>query len=235
MVKRNRQGDTTKAVGYVRVSTEDQNLGPEAQRAALLRWCRGNGVELVAFHEDLGVSGGAALEKRPGLLAALDALGEHGAGVLLVAKRDRLARDVVLAAMVERLAERTGARVVSAAGEGNSDGPEGMLMRGIVDLFAQYERAIIRARTKAALGVKRSRGERIGNLPYGYRLAGDGVHLVAEEREQEALRAARVLRGEGLSLRAVGAALEKRGLLPRSGRRWHAETVRALLPLEEAA
>ncbi len=74
--------------------------------------------------------------------------------MLLVAKRDRLARDVVVAAMVDRLAERHGARVLAADGTGNGDGPEAMLMRGIVDVFAQYERALIRARTKAALAVK---------------------------------------------------------------------------------
>jgi len=82
--------DSHKVVGYLRVSTEEQTLGPEAQRAALEGWCTTNGAELVAVHVDQGISGGADLEKRTGLLAALAALKAHGAGVLLVAKRDRL-------------------------------------------------------------------------------------------------------------------------------------------------
>lgn len=81
-----------RAVGYIRVSTDEQVNGPKAQADALAAWCARNGVELVAVHHDHGVSGGAELDKRPGLLAALDEL-ERG-DVLLVAKRDRLARSV---------------------------------------------------------------------------------------------------------------------------------------------
>jgi DNA invertase Pin-like site-specific DNA recombinase len=108
--------DPTKVIGYLRVSTDEQTLGPEAQRAALerWRWCEAHQATLVAVYSDQDVSGGAALDKRPALLAAIAALKEHGAGVLLVAKRDRLARDTMLAAMVERLAGREGATVLTA-------------------------------------------------------------------------------------------------------------------------
>lgn len=212
-------------VGYVRASTDRQDLSPDAQRASLTRWCEANGARLVAVHEDAGVSGAAPLDKRPGLLAALDALTANGAGVLLVAKRDRLARDVVVAAMVERLAERSGARVLAADGTGNGVGPEAQLMRGIVDLFAQYERALIRARTKAALAVKAARGERTGGVPYGFRLAADGLHVVANPEEAAVVERARTLRAEGRTLRAIAADLDTRGTAPRGGGRWHPQTV----------
>lgn len=198
-----------KAVGYIRVSTEDQALGPEAQRAALVRWAEACGAEIVAFHEDRGVSGAAALDKRPGLLAALDAVKAHRAGVLLVAKRDRLARDVVLAAMVERMAERLGARVTSADGTGDGDGPEALLMRRIVDAFGEYERAVIRARTRAALAAKRAQGKRAGQVPFGFTLCADGVTLAEDSAEQAVIRQIRALRDEGLSIRAVVAAVNE--------------------------
>jgi DNA invertase Pin-like site-specific DNA recombinase len=220
--------DARKVIGYVRVSTEEQALGPAAQREALARWCAANGAALVACFEDSGVSGGAALDKRPALLAALAALEAHGAGVLLVAKRDRLARDVVNAAMIERLAERVGARIRSAAGEGtegDAADPSAMLMRGIVDLFAQYERAVIRTRTRSALAVKRARGERTGSVPYGYRLAADGRSLEADPGEARAVALVRELRAEGLTLRAIGARLEAAGYVPRGGGKWHPDTV----------
>jgi len=38
--------------------------------------------------------------------------------------------------------------------------------------------------TKAALGAKKARGERVGEIPYGYRLATDGVHLEPDQAEQ---------------------------------------------------
>ena len=234
MARKTNRADVAKVVGYVRCSTEDQHLGPEAQREALARWCAANGAELVAVHDDLGVSGGTELDKRPGLLAAIDALQAHGAGVLLIAKRDRLARDVVVSAMVERLAERAGARVLTADGTGNGDGPEALLMRSIVDAFAQYERALIRARTRAALAVKRTKGERVGSVPYGFTLAEDGVHLIENAAEQEIIRAARDLKAGGLSLRAIGAGLTARGFVPRGGNEWNPNTVARILEAQAA-
>lgn len=103
--------DPQRVIGYVRVSSGDQRLGPDAQRMALEQWCAAHGGQLVLTCTDRGVSGGAAPDQRPGLLAALAAIKKFAAGVLLVAKRDRLARDTLVAAMVERLAERDGARV----------------------------------------------------------------------------------------------------------------------------
>ena len=134
------------AVGYIRVSTEEQTLGPEAQRVALARWAEARKIQLVAVHEDRGVSGAAPLDRRPGLLAALASLESHSAAFLVAAKRDRLARDVIIAAQLERLVERQGARVVSADGTGEGDSPEAVLMRRLVDAIASYaERGIMRS------------------------------------------------------------------------------------------
>lgn len=219
------QGNAAKVVGYVRVSTDEQTLGPAAQRAALVRWCDHNNAELADVFEDIGVSGGTALDKRPGLVRALAALREHRAGVLLVAKRDRLARDVVLAAMVERLAERDGATVRAADGSGDGEGPEALLMRRIVDCFAEYERALIRARTRTALAVKRAKGERISREPsYGYRLTADG-HVVADEAEQRTVAMIAELRGTGRSLHEIADALDASGICSRTGRRFHPQTI----------
>jgi site-specific DNA recombinase len=138
--------DPQRVIGYVRVSTGEQRLGPKAQRESLRQWCLANGVKLVAVFSDR-VSGAAGIDQRPGLLAALAALRDKHAGVLLVAKRDRLARDSLVAALVERLVERNGAAVRAADGTGNGDGAEAILLRRIVDAFAEYERVMIRARS----------------------------------------------------------------------------------------
>jgi DNA invertase Pin-like site-specific DNA recombinase len=221
---RRKAGASNIVIAYVRVSTEDQHLGPDAQRAAIDRWCSQQGATVAAVFEDLGVSGGAPLEKREGLVAALNALGEHGAGVLLVAKRDRLARDTMVAAMVERLTERAGARVMSADGVGNGEGPEGMLLRGLMDLFAQYERALIRTRTKAALAIKRGRGERVGGVAIGFQLADDGIHVKDVPAEKAVLHRIRTLKDEGFSVRCIAAKLNAEGV-PARGARWHPTTV----------
>ncbi len=155
--RRARPGNALLTVAYLRASTEDQKLGPEAQRAAIEAWAAQAGITVAAWHVDSGVSGGSALDARPALGAALAALRGMGAGVLVVAKRDRLARDVAVAAMIEKATLAAGARVVSADGAGNGDSPADAFMRTLLDGAAAYESELIRARTKAALAAKRAR------------------------------------------------------------------------------
>ena len=145
-----------------------------------------------------------------------------------MAKWDRLARDIMVAAMVERMVERVGARIVSADGVGVGDGPEAALMRAMVQAFAAYERALIRARTSAALRALRAKGQRAGEVPMGYRLAEDGKGLLEDAGEIEAIDQARKLRAEGLSYRRIAAEMEQRGMHPR-GTKWHAMTVRRMV------
>jgi site-specific DNA recombinase len=218
MAKRIRQGSPVVVVAYLRVSTSAQELGPEAQRAQIESWAAREGARIAAWHVDAGVSGAAAIEDRPALGAALSSLREHGAGRLVVAKRDRVARDVVIAALVERAAAAAGARLVSADGTGNGDSPADAFMRTVIDGAAAYERGLIRARTKAALAAKAARGERTGAVPYGFRLADDGVRLEAEAGEQAVLVIVRELRSSGLSQRAIARILTARGHLSRAGK-----------------
>jgi site-specific DNA recombinase len=222
------------AVAYVRVSKDDQKLGPEAQRASIESWAAREGVQVAAWCVDQGVCSVTPIDGRPGLVAALAALREHGAGVLVVAKRDRIARDVVLTAGVERAAAQSGAAVVSAAGEGNGDAPADAFMRTVIDGAAAYERALIRARTKAALAAKTAKGERAGEIPYGYRLAADGAHLEADGGEQAVLAAVRELRAAGLSHRAIVAELGARGLVSRAGRPFGQTQVARMLSRDAA-
>ena len=165
------------------------------------------------------------IEQRPALGAALANLRALGAGVLVVAKRDRIARDVVIAAMVARSAAVSGARIVSAAGEGNGNTPGDQFMRTIIDGAAEYERALIRARTKAALAVLRARGESTGAPPYGFRLGEDGKRLEPDPKEHETLVAVRELRAAGLSFRAITREAEARGLLGRTGRKFTIQAI----------
>jgi site-specific DNA recombinase len=213
-----RTGNPLLAVCYIRVSKDEQRLGPEAQRAAVEAWAAREGVQVAAWHVDQGVCSVTPIDGRPGLVAALASLRGHGAGVLVVAKRDRLARDPVLTAGVERAAVAAGASVQSAAGEGNGSTPADEFMRGVIDSASRYERALIRARTKAALAAKSARGERAGAIPYGYRLAVDGAHLEADDAEQAVLAVVGELRAAGLSHRAIVAELGARGLVSRAGR-----------------
>lgn len=218
MARRTKAGDSKVAIGYVRVSTDEQRLGPEAQAAALDAWAAREGVRLVAVFLDRGVSGATPIEDRPGLLGALSALREHRAGILAGAKRDRWARDVDVALAVERAVRSAGARLVSADGVANGASAADDFLRLMLDGVARLERSMIRERTTAALAAKRARGERVGSVPFGYRLAADGVRVEPDEREQAVIARARELHAAGLSTRRIVAALASEGVTsPRSG------------------
>lgn len=212
-----RPGNPAVAVAYLRASTVEQSLSPEAQRSQIEAWAAREGVEVAAWHVDAGVSGGSDLAERPALVAALAELRAHRAGILVVARRDRLARDIAVAATIERAAGACGAKVLSADGTANGDTPADAFMRAMLDAAAAYERGLIRARTKAALQAKRARGERAGTVPYGYTADVDGK-LVWNEAEQGVIAVVKELRAAGLSLRGIVAELARRGIVSRSGR-----------------
>jgi DNA invertase Pin-like site-specific DNA recombinase len=222
-------GSPRVAVAYVRVSTEDQKLGPDAQRATIEAWAAREGVTVVAWHVDAGGSGGSDLADRPALVAALTDVRASRAGVLVVAKRDRLARDVAIAATVEKATAAAGARVVSADGTANGDTPADAFMRAVIDGAAAYERALIRARTKAALAAKRAKGERAGEVPYGY-TADDAGRLTPCPGEQAVLATVRTLRAEGRPLRAIVAELAARGAASRARRPFGLTQVARMVP-----
>ena len=95
--------------------------------------------------------------------------------------------------------------------------PQQAFTREALDLARAYERAVIRQRTRAALAAKKSRGERIGTVPYGYRLAADGLHLEPDDAEQTVLASVLQLAAEGLSQRAIVTQLGRRGVVGRRG------------------
>ncbi len=212
-----RPGNPLVAVAYLRVSTTEQHLGPEAQRAAIETWAKREGVAVVAWHTDAGVSGGSDLADRPALVAALGELRASRAGVLVIAKRDRLARDIGVAAAIERAVKASGAKVLSADGAANGDSAADGFLRAMLDAAAQYERALIRGRTSAALQAKRARGERAGEVPYGYSATPEG-RLLPNAVEQSIIAVVRELRAAGMSLRAVVSELARRGIVARTGR-----------------
>lgn len=218
------------AIAYLRVSTAQQvesGLGLDAQRAAVTTAAARHGLPLGATFTDAGISGSAGLEDRPGLFAALGALRRGDA--LIVAKRDRLGRDMIAVAMIERLITRKGARVLSAAGEGTEGDDAGsLLQRRILDAFSEYERLIIGQRTKAALTAKKARGERVGNIAFGFQLAAGGT-LTEHADEQQVLTRIHACRTAGYTLREIAEALNRQGLRTRRGGPWRHQYVAGLL------
>jgi DNA invertase Pin-like site-specific DNA recombinase len=102
-------------------------------------------------------------------------------------------------------------------------------MAQMASVFAELERAMIRERTRSAMSVKRSRGERIsGYAPFGWDF-GAGGRLIANFREQKIIPYVRHLRAKGLSYRGIAARLDGEGILPKRGKRWVHTTIKSVL------
>ena len=216
-------------IAYERVSTARQGasgLGLEAQRHTIAAFATSRGADLLARF--IEVESGRNPD-RPELGAAIRLARLTGA-TLVIAKLDRLSRN---AAFLLTLRD-SGVRFVAV------DMPEANdLTVGIMALVAQQEREAISRRTKEALAVARARGVRLGN-PNGaaalHRAGKGGAALraaVCTHADRHARDLAPVLadiRSQGnLTLRAVAAELEGRGMLTRRGGTWHVSTVRNLI------
>ena len=204
-------------VSYLRVSTQRQGqsgLGVEAQRTAVDQFLATSGGTLVAEFVEVESGSGKA---RPIFVQSI-ALAKKSGATLLIAKLDRLARNV---AFVSSLMEG-GVEFVAA------DAPyANRLMIHILAAFAEHERSLISDRTKSALAAAKARGVILG---------ANGASLAAAHKTEandfaESLRApcAAALREAAGTLASVAEHLNQAGLLTRQGAQWSPGTVHRLL------
>ncbi len=208
---------TTRVVGYVRVSTEEQagtGLGLGAQRTAIAEEAARRGWELVAIHEDAGASG-KSMENRPALAEALEAVQGGDAGALVVAKLDRLSRSLLdFASLMEQSRRQRWALVALDLGVDTTT-PAGEMVANVMATFAQFERRLIGERTKSALAVRKSQGVRLGR---------------PRTMDDEIVERIRLEREAGASLRAIADGLTADDVpTAQGGARWYASTVRAVV------
>lgn len=213
--------------GYCRVSTEGQavdGVSLDAQRAKLSAWALANDMELAGVWVDAGISGKRA-DNRPELQAALDACCTEG-GVLVVYSLSRLARSTADTLAIATRLDAAGADLVSLSEKLDTSSAAGKMLFRLMAVLAEFERDLISERTTAALAHKKSRGERVGEVPFGFRVAADGVALESDENESRIIELIQTLRSSGLSYAAIAAELDAQGVAPKKAKKWNAMTVR---------
>lgn len=220
-----------RVVSYVRVSTQRQgqsNLGIEAQRAAVEEFCRQNGCELIAEYRE--VESGRKSD-RPVLREAL-AEAKATKAVLLIAKLDRLARNVhFISGLMESGVEFRACDMPHA----------NKLTLHILSAVAEAEADAISTRTKDALAAAKRRGKRLGaanpkcrNLTdeavqKGAIASGKRTSALAREENAKAATVIRELQAQDMSLRAIAAELNRRGVKTRAKGQWsHVQVARIL-------
>ena len=219
-------------VAYHRVSTERQGrsgLGLDAQQERCAQFAAQNGMAVAeAFTEVETGKGSDALDRRPQLAAALAAARRRRCPVL-VAKLDRLSRDVhfIAGLMVQR--------VPFLVAELGADVDPFMLH--IYAALAEKERRMISERTRAALAARKRQGAQLGN-PTNRAEAGRAGAIAtaagAQRFAENVVPIIREIRASGVaSLRGLAAVLNTRGVRTARGGRWAATQVGAVLARSE--
>ena len=165
------------------------------------------------------MSGADPIETRPGFSALLDRIEGNGVRVVLVEDASRFARDLVAQELGLLMLGRRGVRVLTAGGDDLTDtsDPTRIMMRQIAGAFAEYEKRRLVAKLKAARDRKAAAGGHAHGR-YGY-----------TKEAPAAVAAARELRAQGLSLRAISAAMAERGLVTGGGKPYGPTSVAKLL------
>jgi len=188
-------------------------------------FCELQGFTIAGSYEEVETGRGAdALELRPQLRAALEHAKRLGCPIL-VAKLDRLSRDV---AFISGLMARKTPVIVAELGEDIDP-----FLLHIYAAFAEKERAQISERTRAALQAKKAMGIKLGNLDSLKTAQANGCAAQAAIADRFALNVTPIIkdiRAAGVqSLAAIADALNRRGIATARGGQWHAATVRKVL------
>ena len=218
----------SQAVAYLRVSTARQGqsgLGIEAQREAIVRFAAAEGLELVGEYVEVETGKGSdALERRPQLAAAL-ARAKRLRCPVVVAKLDRLSRDVHF---ISGLMSQRVPFIVAELGFDTDP-----FLLHLHAALAEKERAVIASRTKAALGALKAQGVQLGNrtnLAAAGAMGRAATVRAADAFAANVLPVVRQMQAAGLtSLADLADGLNSRRVPTARGGAWHAATVQRLL------
>lgn len=221
--------NTAKAVSYLRVSGKGQVDGDgfPRQRETIARFAKAAGFEVVDEFRDEGVSGTKELDDREGLSDLFARIRSNGVRVVLVERADRLARDLIVGELILNQFRDMGARVIAADSgtelTAGDDDPTRTLIRQVLGAVAQFEKAVIVSKLKAArVRKRRTEGRCEGRKPYGTRPGeAEVVALIHQLRRKPR-------GGERLSFAAIAERLNAEGRPTRTGTKWAPETVRQI-------
>jgi DNA invertase Pin-like site-specific DNA recombinase len=218
-----------RAIGYVRVSTDKQadfGVSLPAQMEKVRAMAVVQGAELADVIVD---AESAKSLHRPGMERLLALVDAKAVDVVIIAKLDRLTRSVKDLAELLELFTRRGVSLVSVAESLDTGTAAGRLVLNIMTAVSQWEREAIGERTRDAMSHKRANGERVGTIPFGFRMASCGELLEEDPAEQAILSRIRELKAAGHTIREIADELNRQGYTTRRGTAWRFQYVAAAL------
>lgn len=221
----------TNVVAYCRVSTDgqtgDDKFGIDNQKSIIMSYCAAHDMQVSDWYIDEGESG--AKESRPELDALLfGEIKNPPVNAVVVAKSDRIARDIKLYFYYMMVLEKKGIHLISATEEVvNDDTGLGNVYKSLMLFVAEQERANITKRTSGGRRIKADRGGYSGGrAPMGYKV--ENGCLVINEEEAPAVRFIFSCKAKGMTMLATQEALNANGYRTRTGREFAFSTVHSI-------
>ena len=217
-------------IGYCRVSSDKQadvGMSLEVQESQIRKYAELYEIELM----DIVVDGGESAKnlRRPGMERIIDLMDSGLCSGVLVVKLDRLTRSVKdLCHLLERYFSKDKV-LISVQEKIDTNSAMGRMVINVVMSISQWEREATSERTRAVLQHKKAKGERVGNIAFGYKLAPDGVHLKEHLREQEILKSITEMRKSGMTLDEISKDARLRGYQSRKGKPFSISSIHAML------
>ena len=198
-----------RAIGYVRVSTEEQareGISLEAQEERIRALAIAKGWDLVDIIRDAGYSGKDL--RRPGAMSLIDLCRRGAMDVAVVYKVDRVTRKQKdLWHLLEDVFEANRVGFVSVTEAFDTTTAAGKAFLGMLGVFAQLERDMVSERTREALNQKKNKGEWVGRKPIGFMTAESG-RLEEDTATINLIVKAKRLRRRGASFGVIARSLE---------------------------
>ena len=217
-------------IGYCRVSSDKQvdvGMSLEVQEFQIRKYAELYEIRLGEIIVDAGES--ARSLKRPGMQRIIELMDSGLCSGVLVVKLDRLTRSVKdLCHLLERYFFKNKV-LISVQEKIDTNSAMGRMVMNVVMSISQWEREATSERTRAVLQHKKAKGERVGNIAFGYKLALDGVHLEEHLREQEILKAVTLMRKSGMTLNEISKDVRLRGYQSRKGKPFSISSIHAML------
>jgi len=218
--------------GYRRVSTQGQSsegVSLDQQEQEIIRYCQSQGLHEPQILTDAGISG-MLTDERPSYQRLMECC--RDGDIVIVYDLSRLSRRAKEVLSALDLFRERGVRFISIRQQLDSSSLSGALVFGILAVVNEMMVHESRQRTLAAIAHLKSNGLKTGGtLPFGFDGidSDDGIRLVPNKTEYDAIILIHRLRAEGMSLRAIAQALQLRGVKSKTGRTWHASTIRSVL------
>jgi site-specific DNA recombinase len=223
-----------KAAAYLRVSTEGQTgedtFGVAAQEEAIKSYAAAKGIDVVTWYKDEGISG-ATLD-RPGLQQLLTDAGRKCFDVLLVAKMDRVARDLFAALFIEKELLINDVEIISVSEPVSGRDPMNTAFRQMMGVFAELEKSMITARMTGGRKQKaRGGGYAGGGAAIGYKAIRGGKVLQLDRVKALTVKRVFELREQQpkWSLQQLAARLNKEGHTTAQDKQFKAMQVKRIL------